>query len=167
MNGVAWWWLGVAVVLCGSANDAMAQDSAPKTGTTEQTVAHAPDVVLLKNGDLFRGTIAQRLQSHTMIVLVTGETKRFEASEVRYAGPAEQLPGPEDDAAAPPAEDESGVDDDDESQEQDPEEGETSEEPGPKRHALYFTANGRRATLLARTATGGHFSPLCQAPCKK
>jgi hypothetical protein len=70
----------------------------------ETAPANAPDVVLMKTGDLFRGTIAERLQSETTVVLMTGETRRIPATEVHYAGPSQQTPKPEPAPAADDAE---------------------------------------------------------------
>jgi hypothetical protein len=47
-----------------------------------------PDVVRLKNGAMYRGTISELVPNdHVDIVLVGGGTKRFSAAEIQYAGP--------------------------------------------------------------------------------
>jgi hypothetical protein len=56
--------------------------------------AQANDVVMLRGGGLLRGTISEYTPgSHVTIVTVTGDTKRIEAANVTYAGPAANAPG--------------------------------------------------------------------------
>ncbi|HVY25017.1 MAG TPA: hypothetical protein VHB79_00645 [Polyangiaceae bacterium] len=53
----------------------------------------APDVVVLKNGDRLRGTIAELAHDHPVtIVLVSGQTRTIDWGEVSYAGPADREP---------------------------------------------------------------------------
>lgn len=55
----------------------------------------ASDVVLLKDGSMFRGTIAELVtDDHVLLVTVVGEPRRFEMSQVAYAGRAEDMPPP-------------------------------------------------------------------------
>jgi hypothetical protein len=59
----------------------------------EAQSAAAPDVVRLRDGGLLRGTIAEyAVGDHVTIVLITGETRRIAAGELRYAGPAQDEP---------------------------------------------------------------------------
>lgn len=52
-----------------------------------------PDVVRLRDGGMLRGTIAEHEpESHVSIVLPTGEVRRVPASEVLWAGPADEMP---------------------------------------------------------------------------
>lgn len=69
--------------------------------------AHAqstpPDVIELNDGSFMRGTIVERIQGQYVVFqLVTGETRRFEMSAVRYAGPADQSPSAESPSRPPP-----------------------------------------------------------------
>jgi hypothetical protein len=53
----------------------------------------APDVVRLRDGGLLRGTIAEYVVGdHATLVLITGETRRIAAADIRYAGPAQEEP---------------------------------------------------------------------------
>lgn len=65
-----------------------------------------PDVVRLRDGGLFRGTISQYEPGrHVVIVLPNGEERRFEAAQIEFAGPAAEMPAPSAPAPtpAPPA----------------------------------------------------------------
>ena len=66
---------------------------APSAQAQEATVAAAPgalaDVVKLKDGSLFRGTITALVAGdHVDLLLPSGETRQFAMSDVTYAGPA-------------------------------------------------------------------------------
>lgn len=53
-----------------------------------------PDVVMLQNGGMLRGTISELVpDDYVIIVTIGGETKRIAMSEVKYAGAASQAPG--------------------------------------------------------------------------
>jgi hypothetical protein len=66
--------------------------AAPRPASAQS--AQPNDVVMLKSGGLLRGTISEYVPgSHVTIVTVTGDTKRINASEVTFAGPAEKAPG--------------------------------------------------------------------------
>jgi hypothetical protein len=55
----------------------------------------APDVVLLKNGGLLRGTIGELIPGESVTIrTVTGATKTLAMSDVSYAGPKERAPTP-------------------------------------------------------------------------
>jgi hypothetical protein len=64
------------------------------TGTRVAAQAPAaPDVVRLRDGGLLRGTIAEYVVGdHATLVLITGETRRIAAADIRYAGPAQEEP---------------------------------------------------------------------------
>lgn len=100
-------WCAVAIALCSSS--AWAQAPAPASYRAPESPATAPaaptapavtaasapppDVVVLKNGNRYRGTIAELVKEGTLtIVLITGETRRLDAKDVSYAGPAESEP---------------------------------------------------------------------------
>lgn len=88
------WGFGIALLL--SSQAAWAEEAAaPPAEQPVQAVTPpaAPDVVVLKNGDRFRGTIAELARDRAItIVLVTGETRKLDPSDVKYAGPAEREP---------------------------------------------------------------------------
>jgi len=84
------WWSLVTSVL--------AQDGAPGT--------LAVDIVRLASGAEYKGQIAERVpDSHVVIVTLTGEVKRFEWTEVAFAGPAAAgvASAPASDAVVPEA----------------------------------------------------------------
>ena len=58
-----------------------------------------PDVVMMKNGGVLRGTIAElNPQGSVTIVTITGDKRVIAMGEVSYAGPSASMPG----ASAPP-----------------------------------------------------------------
>jgi hypothetical protein len=62
--------------------------------------ASPPDLVRLKDGAMYRGTIGELVpEGQVTMVLVTGETRRFEMKDVAYAGPATDDPGSAPDRA--------------------------------------------------------------------
>lgn len=68
--------------------------------------AAPPDLVELKDGGMYRGTISEKVPGdHVVIVTVTGATKTFAMKDVKYAGPAAQRPDAQPVAppGAPPA----------------------------------------------------------------
>lgn len=72
----------------------LAQDGASSTP--------AVDVVRLASGAEYKGQIAERVpESHVVIVTLTGEVKRFEWTEVAFAGPAAAVVSAPVPAAAP------------------------------------------------------------------
>lgn len=153
-------WSGVLVVgLIGAGtSEAFAQQTVPDALAPQQATVNAPDVVLLNNGNLFRGTIAEKVESHTIIVLITGETRRFVASEIRYAGPAERLP----EAAAAP-----GSVGHEQSQSKGTGEQPSSKSPGREHQPVYFTSNRPEVALMARPEDAKKFRLVCKAPCKR
>lgn len=78
-----WCWGAVLAVsvLC-SSGAASAQSAAP------------PDLVVLKDGSRYRGTIAELVKNGPVtIVLITGETRKLKAADISYAGPTANEPG--------------------------------------------------------------------------
>jgi hypothetical protein len=78
----------------------------PTARAQEQVQATAqatpPDIVKLKNGSLYRGTVMELVAGdHVDIRVPSGETKRFPMSDVEYAGPASGAPTPEPPQPAP------------------------------------------------------------------
>ena len=68
-----------------------AEHAIDNSGAVESEGAKGPpDVVKLKDGAYFRGTISEYVPNdHVVLESANGETKRFEADEVEYAGPAD------------------------------------------------------------------------------
>jgi hypothetical protein len=66
--------------------------------------AQPHDVVMLKNGGLLRGNISEyEPGSHVVLVTIAGETRRINASDVSYAGPAANAPGAARGREGPPS----------------------------------------------------------------
>ena len=80
-------------------NVALAQGSPPSASAL-------PDVVKLKDGSIYRGTIVELVPGdHVDIVLPSGPTRRFQMSDVAYAGAAathEDVPAAPSPSAPPP-----------------------------------------------------------------
>lgn len=74
------------------------------SGAASAQSATPPDVVVLKDGSRYRGTIAELLKNGPVtIVLITGETRKLKAADITYAGPSANEPGasaPSSNAAA-------------------------------------------------------------------
>jgi hypothetical protein len=96
----------VVVVLLAVA-PAVAQEAAPAAAPPSQpapeTAAPAPappeapvtppDIVILRNGGMLRGTIAELVPgSYVVVTLATGESRRIPMVEVTYAGPTANAP---------------------------------------------------------------------------
>lgn len=84
-----------------AAAPAPATPAPPGSASTAPAAApprqNAPDIVELRNGGMYRGTISELVpDDHVVIVTVTGRSERFDMKDVKYAGPASQAP-----AAAP------------------------------------------------------------------
>lgn len=91
--------VAAALLLAAATASAQEASTAPKEGVpaepTPAQPAAAPDVVRLKDGSMFRGTISERVAGdYVEIVLVTGKTRRFTMDQVEFAGAAASLPGP-------------------------------------------------------------------------
>lgn len=88
-----------ALLLAAATASAEEASSAPKGGVPADAApaqpAAAPDVVRLKDGSMFRGTISERVEGdYVEIVLVTGKTRRFTMDQVEFAGVAASVPAP-------------------------------------------------------------------------
>lgn len=111
MKTTGWSGLGVLLVLGLHAQWVSAQPAspphAPSKGGDSAQPAEAPtgsdkaapapvaavDIVELTNGAMYRGTISEKVPGdHVEIVLITGVTKTFPMSDVKYAGPAADRP---------------------------------------------------------------------------
>jgi hypothetical protein len=75
---------------------ALAQEPATTAGTPAPqpvAAAPAPDLVLLKDGSMVRGTIVDlKVGDHVQILTVTGESRSYPMSDVQFAGPASERP---------------------------------------------------------------------------
>jgi hypothetical protein len=72
---------------------ALALAGAPRIASAQQQQG-APDIVRLKGGAMYRGTIRELVPGqHVEILLVGGGTKRFEFAQVEYAGPDQAASG--------------------------------------------------------------------------
>src|SRR5262245_37595241 len=81
--------LGFALLACSFlATLPCAADEAPTTAAVVP-----PDVVLLKNGGMLRGTISELVPGEFVAITIgSGEVRKLPMSDVRYAGPASQMP---------------------------------------------------------------------------
>lgn len=96
--------LPLASLLLLAATGTARADAPPPAAATPS----APDVVTLRDGSLFRGTIAELVTGdHVDLVLLSGSTRRFAMREVAYAGPAASMPStpPPPPTSAPPTPD--------------------------------------------------------------
>jgi hypothetical protein len=74
--------------------------AAPVPAFAQSAGGAPPDLVKLKDGSMFRGTISELVTNdHVDIVLASGQTRRIPMKDVQYAGPANAATP----AAAPPA----------------------------------------------------------------
>lgn len=120
--------------------------------TTAPATAPPPDVVVLKNGARYRGTIPELVPGAAVtIVLVNGETRKLEVADVAYAGPASQEPATTPTPAAPTAEADEDKDD-----------GSAEEERVPR---VRFTANVEHVKFFYHVKDG--YKRLCEAPCSR
>lgn len=72
---------------------AHAEPPASEGAEVASSPAVGADLVQLKDGSLFRGTIAELVRGdHVVIVTISGEARRFPISEVAYAGRADERP---------------------------------------------------------------------------
>ena len=128
--------------------------------------ALTPDVVKLRNGGLVRGTITEFIPGQYVVIMsLSAELKRFEASEFSYAGPAKDASGP---AVPPPA-----------ASSKPPPERTAPSKPSAHRRGLKFEqadpTTAEPLTLYVHelpgeSAKGGWihadgYRPLCAAPC--
>ena len=108
--------------------------------------------MLLKNGGMVRGTISELDPDDTVtIVTVTGVQRRIDMSGVRYAGPADNAPAPDEEPRAPPKV-------------------EAPAQRTPTRSYSFqsdeipFTFVSRQSELTLYIRDRG-FTPICTAPC--
>jgi hypothetical protein len=79
----------------GAAEPAPSAQVSPTAAPAPSSTATAPDIVRLKSGGMVRGAISESIPgSHVLIVTLTGDHRRFDMSEVEYAGPAQQAAAP-------------------------------------------------------------------------
>jgi hypothetical protein len=117
--------------------------------------APAPDIVVLKNGARYRGTIPELVPGGPVtIVLMTGESRTLEAAEVAYAGPASQEPAT---APAPPTKTDNDSDDesDDNSADDEPE----------RVPRVRFMSSVEHVQFFYHVKDG--YRRLCEAPCSR
>jgi len=77
---------GLLLVALGACSHAQAQ-------AVESPPPSAPDIVLLNDGGMVRGTITEYIRGQPVtITQASGQRRTFQASEVRYAGPAAGVP---------------------------------------------------------------------------
>lgn len=127
----------------------LAQDGAPSTP--------AVDVVRLASGAEYKGQIAERVpESHVVIVTLTGEVKRFEWTEVAFAGPAAAVvaSAPTPDAVVPEAV--TSV----------PAAGPTDQAVPAGGVLLQLQANREGILWLAHRQADPHSRTLCMGPCQ-
>jgi hypothetical protein len=82
----------IIVVCLGMSPSAKAAEP-DRPSVTDVTSGAAPDIVMLKNGGMVRGTISEMVPGdYVVIVTLTGETRRFAMADVSYAGSAAASP---------------------------------------------------------------------------
>lgn len=141
--------------------------SAPRPAHAQ---AAAPDVVMLHSGGMLRGTIAESVPGeYVVILLVTGETRRVDAAEVKYAGPATGAPGqaaPPPPAAPPPVAPPPAA------TREVPMARLTLEAADPEQQLTFYTKTGEAVASAwgyysgAMTVRAQSFKKLCTAPCR-
>lgn len=147
------------------ATPARAESLAPSAASA------APDVVLLKNGGMLRGTIVELVPDQTVsLLLPTGETRTYSMEEVAFAGPAQAAPwNRPSESPAPTAPEEKKP----ESEKPEPfitvhaEKARlnvTSKEPNLTVHLKSGTAT--TSVNLTRTIRSDAYTPICTAPCE-
>lgn len=111
------WWLGrlgavVGLAVAAASPSVYAQDSEAESGSDESggdaearppspAAATPPDVVITKSGAMVRGTISEMdPDGEVVIQTLTGDLRRFSMSEVRFAGPAANMPEGTDEPVA-------------------------------------------------------------------
>ena len=162
----------IAAVAFAMSAQVWAQDAAAQGAPTSPGVA---DVVKLKDGSMFRGTITELVPNdHVVVLLPSGESRRFEYSSVTYAGPApaapsgvEKAPAPAPPPPAPPP--------------PPPQPAEPAVTVQGKKASVHFRSDDPDVQLLVQegSSTGiavgmrgamsfaaAHFSSVCIAPCE-
>ena len=80
--------LAAFMIAAAIAAPSLADDTAPAT-TAPAAQPSAPDVVLLNDGSMIRGTISELLAGDRVtIITIMGDARTYVMSQVRYAGPA-------------------------------------------------------------------------------
>lgn len=167
------WRIGV-VGFCLLTHQAQAEDlpAAPDGGEKPSVGTAAPDVVVLRNGGMAKGTISEMYPGgQVVLVLMSGKTRTFRMADVRYAGPAAGAPREASEGDAAPTETSRGATSDTESQ----------STRGRVRPLVTVHAEEARLTLKASEpdvtfhvstgmAVGGRFTAvgydrICTAPC--
>src|SRR6185369_6064889 len=91
------------VALLAAAAVARAQEPVaptPQDATPPPAPFVPPDVVLLADGSMVRGTIVESVvNDHVILTTVDGRRLRFDAPAVRWAGPSASMPAPRPAAA--------------------------------------------------------------------
>jgi hypothetical protein len=90
-------WSTLCLVVSHGANAAAQPDQSDKPTEPSDSATAAPsaplDVVLLKDGGMVRGTIAEMVAGEQVTILtIAGQTRTFPMAEVEYAGPASKMP---------------------------------------------------------------------------
>lgn len=152
-----------AALAQGPASPAPDAGQTPAAPEPTQPVS-APDVVLLNNGGMLRGTISELVPNdYVVLVTATGEQRKLSMSEVKYAGPASGMPKEEPAAPTeptPPKEPETA----------------TPKEEKTKPFAVVYSKEARihfesdtpgvtlhRRSVMTHVASG--YDELCAAPC--
>lgn len=141
---------------------AFAQDAPPPSA--HAAPAPGPDVVRLKDGSIFRGTIVELVAGdHVDLLTANGEIRRFPMASVESAGSAQAPPPPQPAAVSP---------------ERDPNDKAdlkvVANEPGVEVQVKTGKANlsgftwtgGRHGGIGAFSGTASVYSTLCIAPCR-
>jgi hypothetical protein len=138
---------------------ALAQESATAPAATA-------DVVKLKDGSMYRGTIIELVpDDHVRITLPSGETRNFLMIDVAYAGSAESAPKPKPQTPRRPARSSDDTHEDDEP---------TVHLTGSEKDVQFLAPTSQSETTGVGYAWGGtlvygassrHYSILCTAPC--
>jgi hypothetical protein len=149
---------------------AWAQESPPPQlpRPTSPAPAPGPDVVRLKDGSLFRGTIIELVAGdHVDLVVASGETRRFPIATVEYAGSAQAAAAPAPAAVAPPPAQhvESGDKVELKVEANEPEV-EVQVKTGQANLVGMAWVGGSRGGVGAFSGTASAYSTLCIAPCR-
>jgi len=120
-----------------------------------------PDVIIMKDGGMLRGTIAESVPGKFVVMMMlSGETRRVEFSEVRFAGPASQAPATAPNSAPAPASAAAG----------DPRVAVRFEAANPEQSLTFFRKVGESTGVAwgyggAVSVRAVSFRQLCKAPC--
>jgi hypothetical protein len=136
-------------------DDGAAEESTEESGEAPKAPSVvAPDLVILENGNRYRGTIAELDKGRSVtIVLANGETRKFDYDDIEYAGPADEAPSARRNRAR--------AESPDRSPEPEIREGQL------QYHALRFSSDRSGARLLLRSQAESKLSVICTAPCTR